>query len=517
MTTSSTARTWTMAAVCLSVVIMTLDITIVNVALPDIVDDLSASVSQAQWCVNAYTLAFAAHLIAFGSLSDRWGRRTLFIAGHSVFALASLACGFAPTAEVLVVARAVQGIGAAAVFGTAVALVADVHAPSDQRGRASAMAMVMSAGALASGIGPFVGGALVSATSWRWLFWMNVPLGVVAVAVALFVVPRVSGGGTRDVFGPLVSALLAAIVVFGVSLLLVDMPSMGVALGLAALVVAAAVVFVRWQSSKPSRQLVDFSLFRVPTFGAAVVVGLVGRAVGFGLYPFLVLWASIVAGLSAWQIGALLLVQAVLMVVVAKRSAKWVPKRSVRSLMAASSAVNAVALIAGFAVLASPTVWALLPMLVLSGIAAGIGMPHVLTLAMNTVPPQKAGMASGVANTALPLGTSLGVAGFGVVWHVVMDGFARDLLPSTNLDALAGVTADLAAGRLTSVAATTGLTVEDVTSQAADAFSLALSVIFVASALLSALVAVVAWMRIRDEDRWVAPDADELSKTSAAK
>src|SRR6516162_11941105 len=172
---------WTLTAVSVATFMLLLDITVVNTALPSIAKDLHASFNDLQWVIDAYTLTLAAIVLTAGSLADRLGRRMLFAAGLAIFSLSSLAAGLAPDATFLNVARAVQGIGGAAMFAVSLALVAQEFGAG--RERATAMGVYGATIGVAVAVGPLVGGAITSALGWRWVFFLNVPIGIAAVAV----------------------------------------------------------------------------------------------------------------------------------------------------------------------------------------------------------------------------------------------------------------------------------------------------------------------------------------------
>ena len=174
-------RWWTLAAVCVATFMLLLDITVVNTALPAIQKDLGASFTDLQWVIDAYTLALAAVVLTAGSIADRIGRRAVFVAGLGVFAIASLAAGLSPDATFLNISRAVQGIGAAAMFAVSLALVAQEFPAGKER--ATAMGVYGASIGVAVAIGPLVGGAITSGLGWRWVFFINVPIGIAAIAV----------------------------------------------------------------------------------------------------------------------------------------------------------------------------------------------------------------------------------------------------------------------------------------------------------------------------------------------
>src|SRR5918993_358787 len=176
-----TRKWWTLAAVSVATFMLLLDITVVNTALPAIEEDLGASFTELQWVIDAYTLSLAALVLTAGSLADRWGRRRLFVAGLVIFTVASLAAGLAPDPTFLNITRAIQGIGGAIMFAVSLALVAQEFAPGRERG--TAMGIYGATIGVSVAVGPLVGGAIVDSLGWEWVFFLNVPVGIAAIAV----------------------------------------------------------------------------------------------------------------------------------------------------------------------------------------------------------------------------------------------------------------------------------------------------------------------------------------------
>src|SRR3954465_297239 len=214
MEASSQSRRWTLVAVCTTTFMLLLDITVVNVALPNIQQDLDASLTGLQWVVDAYALTLAALILTAGALSDRYGRRLLFIAGVVVFTLSSLMCGLAWNIAVLDISRAVQGVGGAALFATALALIG-----SEYRGPARGGAIAIWGATIGAAVasGPLVGGILTEALGWRWVFFVNVPVGAFALAVALQRMneSRDEGAVRSDLWGLLTLSAGLFLIVFG--------------------------------------------------------------------------------------------------------------------------------------------------------------------------------------------------------------------------------------------------------------------------------------------------------------
>jgi EmrB/QacA subfamily drug resistance transporter len=457
---------------------MTLDITIVNVALPDIAADLDAGLNGLQWVANGYPLAFAALLLTAGSLSDRIGRRLIFGVGIAVFTIASAACGLAPGVTSLSVFRVVQGAGGALVMATAMALIADAYPPG--RARQTAVGLFAAAGGASLGLGPVLGGFVVDGLGWRWIFWINVPLGIALVAGTVWRL-RESGtsrGGRLDLPG----VLLAVAVLFGLNYGLLTGPSQGWTdpAVLTALIGSAvlAAVFVAVEA-RSSDAMLDLELFRIPTFTGAILLTFLARVTTFGILPYLILWLQGMLGHSPSGTGIRLLAMTLPILMVAPLAGRLQHRVPASRLMAAGFALIAV----GFAtmlVIGPDSGWtAAFPGLVLLGVGGALAFPPLIGVAIDVVPAHRAGMASGLSNTFFPLGTATGVAVYGAVFTARI-----------NADLPAGIGAEVATGRFTG---------PDLDA-ARTAFTGALTWICGAASVAAAVAVVVALTLIRERD-----------------
>ncbi|MFI7445875.1 MFS transporter [Nonomuraea sp. NPDC049714] len=412
---------WTLAVVCLAAVLLTLDITIVNVALPEIAGELSARLDGLQWAINGYTLAFAALLLISGSVSDRVGRRAIFTAGVVLFTAASAACGAAWSVGALVAFRIAQGVGGAMIMGTAMALIAGAYPAG--RARQSAIGAFSAAGGAAAGLGPLFGGLLVDTLGWRWIFWVNVPVGLLVLAGALLRLrepARTAAAGRLDVLG----ALLAVAMLFALNYALIAGPDQGWgASGVLAALAAGLVllgVFTVIQTRRPYAVL-DVRLFRVPSFTGAVLLTFLARICSFGILPYLILWLQGMLGHSPLETGLRLLAMTLPILIVAPLAGRLGQKIPASRLLAGGFALIAVA----FALMARvgpDSDWAVaFPGLVLLGIGGALAFPPLLGVTLDVVPRERAGMASGLSNTFFPLGTATGVAAFGAIFTARID------------------------------------------------------------------------------------------------
>ncbi|MFF3071771.1 MFS transporter [Kitasatospora sp. NPDC057904] len=411
-------RRWTTALTSLAAAMMTLDITVVNVALPKIGEDLDASLDSLQWIVNAYTLSFAALLLTAGSVSDRIGRRRIFLAGVALFTAASAACALAPNAAVLIAARAVQGAGGAMVLGTSLALIAGAYEGAPARSRTSAIGLFTAGGAVSAALGPLVGGVVVEWLSWPFLFAVNVPIGLVILYGTARRVPESAAPGAAQPVDR-VGAVLAVLALFALNYGMLTGAEQGwsaprvLALLGAGAVLAVAFAVVQWRLGE--RAMLDLRLFAIPTFSGAVLLSFAARVFSFGLLPFLTLWLGGMLGLSPLRIGFVLLAQSLALVAGAAVSSLLTKVMSIGRVLALGMVLVAVGLFTAVGIGPGDGWTVVLPMLVLVGAGAGLTLPHLLALAVGVVPAARAGTASGAANSFFPLGTATGVAVFGAV------------------------------------------------------------------------------------------------------
>ncbi|MEU1710491.1 MFS transporter [Streptomyces sp. NPDC005706] len=433
----------TLAAAVLGFFVITLDATIVNVALPSIRDALGGGITGLQWVVDSYTLMFAALLLSAGSLSDRINARRAFCGGLSVFVLASAACGFAPTLSMLIIARLVQGIGAAVTMPTSMALVR--LAFPDPARRARAVGVWAMGGAVAAAAGPVLGG-LLSLASWRMIFWINLPVGL----VTLLLLTRTPHSPTRPAPFDWIGQITAVIAMGGLTFGAIEAGEAGFAaprvLGALGLAVVAFVVFVIAQA-KVAHPMVPLELFRSPVMLIATAIGFAFMAGFYGL-PFLFsLYFQQQHGLSALGAGIafvpMMLFSACLTPFsarIAERTGPRVPVIAGLVLIAAGSVVLAV-------VPASAPVWLTALLLIPVGLAGPLVMPPTTALLLEHVPGHRTGTASGVLNTSRQVGGALAVAVFGALLSGSA-GFEHGLRLSLLLAAVVALAAALIVPRM---------------------------------------------------------------------
>ena len=408
-----TANWWTLVAVCGATFMLLVDVTIVQVALPSIHRELDATFGQLQWVIDAYALTLAAFVLTGGSLADRYGRKRIFGVGVAIFTFGSLLCGIAQSGVQLDVARAFQGVGGAIMFATALALIAQDF---QGRERGTAIALWSSTVGSAVAIGPVLGGALTEGLGWRWVFFVNLPIG----ALVLLLV------GTRmvNVRDPEATHLdLAGLGTFSGSLfLLVFALLRGNDLGwssstILAMLAGAAILMVVFVAVelRQQRPMFDLSLFRRRAFtGVSIATLAIGGGM-FAVFPYLTLYLQNVLGLSPFQ-GGLRLLAATLPVFLVPLVTRGIAARTPDGrLLGLGLAITAAGLLAMSRIHTDSDWTALLPGLILAGTGIGLANPAIANIALGVVPPNRSGMASGISNTFRIGGLACGVAALGAV------------------------------------------------------------------------------------------------------
>ncbi|MFJ6431395.1 MFS transporter [Streptomyces sp. NPDC091416] len=407
-------RKWgPLTAVCLGTFMLLLDVTIVIVALPDMARALDASLSDLQWVIDGYALALAALLLGIGAAADLLGRRRVHVVGVALFALASLGCGLASSPALLVAARGVQGVGAAAMFATTLPLLASVYQGRD---RSVALGLWGAVSGGAAAIGPVAGGLLTEGPGWRWIFFVNLPVSVVAVWLTARTVPESRGARGRriDWAGTASFAVFAAAATYAV----VRAGGLGwtsgrtlAAFGVAALALLCFVLVER----RAEHPLLDLSLFRKSAFTGVMAGAFAYNLAAFAVLPYTSIWLQTVLGLSPVRGGLALLPLAATAFVVAALGGRLLHGVRPRLTIGVGLALIGAGTL-GQAVLGAGSSWpALLPGLVVAGIGTGLVSPALAGAALASVPPERAGMAGGAVNTFRQLGYALGVAVLGTV------------------------------------------------------------------------------------------------------
>ncbi|HEX2371623.1 MAG TPA: MFS transporter, partial [Solirubrobacterales bacterium] len=488
-------RRWQILAVlCVSLFVIVMDNTIVNVALPTLARELDAGTSSLQWIVDAYTLVFAGLLLAAGGLGDRFGRKGALLAGLALFGAFSAAGALASSTGQLISARAVMGVGAALIFPTTLAIVVNVF--TEPRERAAAIGIWTAIAGVGVALGPISGGWLLEHFSWGSVFLVNVPVTVAGIVGTLVLVPR-----SRDPRAPRLDLPGLALSIAGVTLLvwsLIEAPShgwiSGTTIGGIAGAVALLSVFAWWELRTPA-PLLDVHLFRNMRFTAASLAITLGFFALFGFIFLVTQYLQLVKGYSALQAGVRTLPFAITMVVAAVSSPKVVQRIGTKLVVAAGLALMA----GGFAIAstndASTSYSVIASAMVLMGFGLGSAAAPATDSILASLPREKAGVGSAVNDTTREVGGTLGVAVLGSIMASVYGGRILDALSGTPLPAgLRAAAGDSLAAALQIAGGVGGAAGRGIALAAQDAFVQAFqigSVVTGAVALVGAVIALL--------------------------
>ncbi len=412
MSLDGRTRWLALLVVCLGDLMIVLDVTIVGVALPSIREDLGFSETSLAWVVNAYLLTFGGFLLLGGRLGDLFGHRRLFLIGIVLFTTASLACGLAGSQEMLIGARAVQGLGGAVVSAVALSLIVTMFTEPAERAKAMGVFGFVASGG--GSIGVLLGGILTDALSWHWIFLVNIPIGVAVYVLSLRVLPSSRGqaaDGRLDVAGAVTVTAALMLAVYAI----VNGNEEGwgsvQTLGLLAAAAALLIVFLVIEARVPS-PLVPLRLFRLRNLATANVVGVLWAAAMFAWFFLSALYLQLVLGYSPLQVGLAFLPGNLIMGAFSiGLSAKLVTRFGIRLPLAVGLGLASVGLLLfARAPVDGSFVVDVLPSMILLGVGAGMAFNPVLLAAMSDVEQSEAGLASGVVNTAFMMGGALGLA-----------------------------------------------------------------------------------------------------------
>jgi EmrB/QacA subfamily drug resistance transporter len=400
---------WILVAVSFGMFMALLDVTIVNIAIPAIIEDFDATISQVSWVINAYSLALAVLFLSMGRVSDKFGQKRVFVGGLVLFTLASLLCGLAPTIEWLIVFRIVQGVGGAAMTPVSLAILLAAF-PRWQQGAAVGVWGAM--GSVAAAVGPSLGGVLIEWGSWQWIFFVNLPIGALALVMALEIVPeRVPHKDARGV--DVVGIAVSAVGLFCLVLALIEGNEWGWTsariLGLFAVALASYVLFLWWELRSAS-PMFDFRLLRIRSFTAAnTAMMFIGGALGGAMF-LLVIFVVSVLGYTELEAALAITPMPVTGLILAPLVGRLVDRIGPRT----PAVIGSLFFTAGLVLLAQldgdSTVWDVTWRVVLLGAGIGFSMPTFASAAMGSLPPQVAGVGSGALNTLRQVGFSLGLA-----------------------------------------------------------------------------------------------------------
>ncbi len=399
---------------CLSLLLVGMDVTIVNVALRAIQQDLGASLSQLQWVVDAYTLVVASLLILAGSTADRVGRRRVFQIGLAIFTLGSLLCSVAPSIRGLIAFRAVQALGASMLNPVALSLIATTFPDPKERARATGIWGAVAGLSLA--LGPVVGGALTGSVGWRSVFWINLPIGVAAIVLTARFVPESKAARARGL--DLVGQALVFVALGALTYAVIEGPRAG--WGSAEIVglfaaCAASVVGLLIYEPRRAEPLLDFRFFRSVPFSGATLIAMCAFATFAGFLFLNALYLQQARGFSAFHTGLCTLPLAVMTMICAPLSGRLVATHGTRpSLLLAGIGMGGSTLLLT-RLGADTSVPALLGIYVVFGVGFGLVNAPITTTAVSGMPRAQAGVAAAVASTSRQVGAALGVAIAGTV------------------------------------------------------------------------------------------------------
>lgn len=492
---------WTLIAVSVGTFMLLLDITIVNVALPDIQRSLHASFSELQWVVDAYSLTLAALLLTAGSLADLYGRRLLFAIGLVLFTLGSLSCGLSTSPLFLIVSRSGQGLGGAIMFSTALALLAQAFRG---RERGTAFGVWGAVTGFAVAVGPVLGGVITTGIGWRWIFLVNVPIGVVGVLVTVSQVQESRQEGARrpDWLGFVLFTGGLVTLIYG--LIRANETSWTNTTVMACFVAAVVLLAAFLVAERVGRHpMFDLALFRVPTFSGAAVAAFGMAASLFSLLLYLVLYLQNVLGYSALATGVRLLLLSGASLLTAFAAGRLSARMPVRWLIGPGLVLIGVgmALMAG---LHADSDWThLVPGFLLGGLGIGMVNPPLASTAVGVVQPQHAGMAAGINNTFRQVGIATGIAALGSIFavrvrHELVQSLTR--VPEVAHRAGGVATALVQGNNPVAAAGVHGMAAAQVAEAARSAFVSGMNVILVIGAVLALVSAVLSTVLIRSRD-----------------
>jgi EmrB/QacA subfamily drug resistance transporter len=499
MASQSSTKWWTLGVVSVATFMLLLDITVANTALPAIEEDLNATFTDLQWVIDAYTLTLAAVVLTAGSLADRLGRRRVFAAGLAIFSVASLVAGLAPDPTFLNIARGVQGVGGAVMFAVSLALIVQEFAAGRERGMA--MGVYGATIGLAVAFGPLVGGLIVDAFGWEWIFFLNVPIGIAAIAISYARIRE-----TRDPNATKID--WAGLVTFSSSLFLLVLAlirgneegwgsTLIVSLFVASGVLLAAFLAIERKVSEP---MLPLGLFRRPAFTGVQIAAAGISATMFALFLYLTLYLQNFLGHSATEAGLRYLPLTVAIFLVAPIAGALLSRVHARVMISLGLLGAGVGLLLMSGVGLTDEWTTLLGGFIIAGASIGLLNPVIADVAVSVVPKEQSGMASGINDTFRQVGIALGIA----VWGAIFLGRG-----ASKVEELTGIGGDqsrelveaISSGNLDSaVAAAPAGTREQVADAAREGFLAGFNDISMLAGIITIASAIAALWLIRERD-----------------
>ncbi|MES2093760.1 MAG: DHA2 family efflux MFS transporter permease subunit [Actinomycetota bacterium] len=433
---ASSRRRWAgLVFISIAVALIIVDSTIVNVAIPSIIDDLKITSTQVQWVQESYTLVFAALLLVFGTLADRYGRRRMLIIGVTIFALASILAAFAQTGELLIGSRVIQGIGGAMVLPTTLSI---INATFRGRERGIAFAVWGSTIGGMVAVGPLLGGWLTTYFSWRWAFGINIPFGILIIVGTMFFVAESKDPADLrrvDIVGAILSVVTSATLVFGLiegrsyGWWLVNTPlTIGdwtwpfdlsiipLAFAVTILAGAAFVAWGRYRQRAGKTTLLAFSLFRIASFRNGNIAALIVSLGEFGIILSLPLWLQNVLGYDALQTGFVLLALAIGSFVASGFAGAFGNRVSPVTIVRVGLIAEIVGVAGLGSVISASATWlVIVPFLFVYGFGVGLATAQLTGVVLKDVPIEASGQGSGTSSTARQIGSALGIAILGTI------------------------------------------------------------------------------------------------------
>ncbi len=504
---------WTLILISVATFMLLLDITVVNVALPDIQRELGASLSSLQWVVDAYSLMLASVMLTAGSLGDRLGRRRVFSIGFGIFTLASFLCGISPNPTLLNLARGLQGVGGAAMFATSLALIGqEFHG----RDRATAVGVWGATIGGAVAVGPLVGGLLTEHFGWEWIFFVNVPIGIVAIVLTEIRLVNVAAQDASPIDIPGLITFSSALFLLIFGLIRGNPDGWGSPVILASLIGAAVLlcsfVAVEHRSTFP---MLDLTLFRKPAFDGVSAVAFALSAGMFAMFLYITIYVQSVLGYSPLEAGLRFLPLTLTSFFVAPIAGRLSARVPVRVLLGVGLGTTGVGLLLMRGVGLDSTWTALLAGFIVAGIGIGITNPGIATAAIGVVPAARAGMGAGINNTFRQVGITTGVAGLGAIFQSRISSKLGELLPHAR----PGFSELVASGGTrAAVKAVPPHAQAQVAKASTLAFTSALNDLLLIAGLLALVGALLGFVLVRQRDLTVpgqAPEAESEGEPEA--